>query len=1213
MSATDDMIDQIHAQAQQPVSDPAYKPEDFADRNVFQRMTDLSGFTTPPLKPEIQAKEDARLAWVDRPKTAAPASVPGAADMIDRLHAQTQATKAQAAAAPQGGLGNAVNAGVSSFALPFQNLSARVSANATAPEILNGDEDAKLQQKIQGNQQAMQQNFPNDPNRLSGKVGAAAGNLAAIVPASVAAGPLGTAAMMIPRGFENRSETLDASPDMSEGGKLGYLAGGAALDTAASFLTPGGSASNALGKALPNLGSNLLNAGARVGLNAAVAGPEMMGYNTGENALAASTGVDPNRPLTQGNLEAGITGMVQGGLMSGAHEALGSHASKMIDQLHAQATAGTPNAPEAQPVASNPFAEARAKQEAIPPTEPVSGEESFFDKVKRQGTEAAAKLKGLASEEEGSSKVAQAFVKETVKPSIEASKETLSDLARGLRWTVGRQGGEAADATQGALRYAFAERAQRSDQINDSLGKIERQADKLTPAEQIAMTDAVENKQQQPDPKFQDAVDATRDILDDRLSQIQKRDPEFKGLEDYLGHAYKNPEKASAYLANRAKAPLQGGKDFAKHRFFPTNAEARAAGLENQSNNLFTTQKAKLASMDKWITAFDAKEEVKDYLQDVPKNGRVPEGMATVKDPMFRGKMMPQEMASVITNATDPGMMGHPEWGSTLRFIRGVGNTANQASLSLSGHHALATAINTATSEFAEGLQHAAPGVGFQGDFKPVEAVKKFAHATTLLGPVMRDLMKGTAVQKEWLHPGSTGNPEHVLFNEVLKHQGGRAFISHDYMTNSTDKMMRSFRQGNAIAGVARAPLAAAEMLAKPIMEKMVPKLKAAAMFNMYQKVRAENPTVTDPKAVSKLVGKGWDSIDNRFGEMVYDNKFWNQTAKQAAQLGMRSVGWNAGTVAELGGGAKDTVMGAINAVKGERPEMTHRMAYAAALPILTGIWGAGLKYLFTGTPPQQAKDLWQIPTGEKDRDGKEIRINLPAYTNDVANVAHDFPHNIIPTIANKLNPVVSNTSELLHNKDYFGDKVYQEDDSAGNIAKDVGLHALKAAEPLSVSQFTHAKSFGSAAAAFAGVSQSPKWASTSEAEQEAYKPIHEASQASEGRTTQAQTKHDLTSAKRNNAPDADDQIQAALKANQITPKDAMEIRKNAQEPGGLKGAIMSKSLDARYLMKNVFPKMTPEEIGNNQFAMRRKIAGADIPVEEKQKYQQMLAKAIQQ
>ena len=46
-----------------------------------------------------------------------------------------------------------------------------------------------------------------------------------------------------------------------------------------------------------------------------------------------------------------------------------------------------------------------------------------------------------------------------------------------------------------------------------------------------------------------------------------------------------------------------------------------------------------------------------------------------------------------------------------------------------------------------------------------------------------------------------------------------------------------------------------------------------------------------------------WDSIDNRFGEMVQDNIFWNTTLKQSMQLAMRSYSWNMGTFREIGGG----------------------------------------------------------------------------------------------------------------------------------------------------------------------------------------------------------------------------------------------------------------------------------------------------------------------
>src|SRR6202012_2529325 len=94
---------------------------------------------------------------------------------------------------------------------------------------------------------------------------------------------------------------------------------------------------------------------------------------------------------------------------------------------------------------------------------------------------------------------------------------------------------------------------------------------------------------------------------------------------------------------------------------------------------------------------------------------------------------------------------------------------------------------------------------------------------------------------------------------------------------------------------------------------------------------------------------KAWESVDNRMGQLVYDNLFWNKTAKDLGMLAIRSVGWNLGTVREVIGGVKDWgEFFAKGATPGKKAEFTHRMAYVTALPIVVGTMGAITNTLLT-------------------------------------------------------------------------------------------------------------------------------------------------------------------------------------------------------------------------------------------------------------------------
>src|SRR5262249_9503285 len=135
---------------------------------------------------------------------------------------------------------------------------------------------------------------------------------------------------------------------------------------------------------------------------------------------------------------------------------------------------------------------------------------------------------------------------------------------------------------------------------------------------------------------------------------------------------------------------------------------------------------------------------------------------------------------------------------------------------------------------------------------------------------------------------------------------------------------------------------------------------------------------------VRVAMAKAWDSVDNRLGQMVYDNLFWNKAVKDLSMASVRSLGWNLGTIRELGGGAVDTVLAGKDLATGKKPEFTHRMAYLVAMPMLTGIMGAVAGYLMTGKGPDELRDYFFPKTGELDAQGRPIRLTLPSYMKDV-------------------------------------------------------------------------------------------------------------------------------------------------------------------------------------------------------------------------------------
>jgi hypothetical protein len=130
-------------------------------------------------------------------------------------------------------------------------------------------------------------------------------------------------------------------------------------------------------------------------------------------------------------------------------------------------------------------------------------------------------------------------------------------------------------------------------------------------------------------------------------------------------------------------------------------------------------------------------------------------------------------------------------------------------------------------------------------------------------------------------------------------------------------------------------------------------------------------------------------------GQLVYDNLFWHRTIKDIAAISTRSLGWNLGSFREILGGVKDVSSEAGKAFKGQRPDMTSRIAYVLALPAVTATYGALIGYL-AGHKPKELKDYF-FPVV----DDAGNRVSLPSYMKDI----YSWGHNPLTAAGHKANP----------------------------------------------------------------------------------------------------------------------------------------------------------------------------------------------------------------
>jgi len=238
------------------------------------------------------------------------------------------------------------------------------------------------------------------------------------------------------------------------------------------------------------------------------------------------------------------------------------------------------------------------------------------------------------------------------------------------------------------------------------------------------------------------------------------------------------------------------------------------------------------------------------------------------------------------------------------------------------------------------------------------------------------------------------------------------------------------------------------------IFKEMIPQQKIAAFQRLAKfKVEQLGPNAT-ADAIRAAKQAAWDSIDNRFGSMVYDNLHWNNVFKDLAMIMVRSTGWDFGTLRELGGGVKDYKNWAATLADGKKPAFTTRMAYTASMMATTALIGGMANYLMTGESPKEIADYFFPRTGERDQYNNPLRVNPPSYFKDFHNIwplpgesMQMWGDRMGKVGIGKLNPVPGLVLDLIKNKKWDGSEIYDRNndvmENLDDIARFVGDEVL--------------------------------------------------------------------------------------------------------------------------------------------------------------------------
>ena len=789
--------------------------------------------------------------------------------------------------------------------------------------------------------------------------------------------------------------------------------------------------------------------------------------------------------------------------------------------------------------------------------------------------------------------------------------------------------GPLADITAGALREYGGNLAHRIDLANETLKGASNALMKLSPEDRWAVIHRLETGQQEPNAQMQAYSDTMKEILATKREEIRAlgtgKLEHF--IDDYFPHIWADPEAAAkVFGAATAKNPLEGGKSFLKQRTIPTIQEGMARGLKPITDNPVDMVLLKAREMDKYILAqrFMAEMKEREFVKFVQAGSKAPDGYMRLDDKIARvygnpshpGAMQiegeywaPGEIAGVVNNYLSPGWGGKP----LFKAYMSLANSLNQAQLGISGFHLTTTAVNSATSRLALAIQYASEG-------KVIKAAGLAARTAT--API-ENLVTGSRMLRESIRPGTQGGDIAQMVDEYYR-AGGRMRMDASFRTSYAKNFKAMWKQmtqaptalgkaGGAWGTLWRALPAGLETTMHPTMEWFVPRMKAGVAADMMRFELSKLPEGANVETVRKAIGGALDSVDNRMGQMVYDNLFWNKVVKDLAMAITRSVGWNLGTIREIGGGIVDTGKFAKDAVTpGQKAEFTRRMAFTVAMPVITGMMGATYTYLRTGKAPEDLMSYWFPKTGEQDPQGRDVRINLPGYMKDVFHYAHDP----VGTLEGKANPAITMGIEMLNNKDFFGRDIRNADDPWMQQLIDSAKYVGKTALPISVKQFQVSNaakvSAGEQAVNFFGVTRAPSYMSETPAEQLAGKLAGDkfkspTSPDSDLVVQKQQIQQGLRSGDEQKQLEAEDALDELVDQQKMTQQQAKNLRKGTEHTY-LENAISH--LDAREVMR-VFKQANTAERFEMADTVEKKIESAHLPDDDKDALRQQFEKLL--
>ncbi|MEY2510113.1 MAG: hypothetical protein QOE26_876 [Verrucomicrobiota bacterium] len=618
-------------------------------------------------------------------------------------------------------------------------------------------------------------------------------------------------------------------------------------------------------------------------------------------------------------------------------------------------------------------------------------------------------------------------------------------------------------------------------------------------------------------------------------------------------------------LSYLVRTPMKGKESFRKAKVFDDIMTAVEVGLRPISNNPADLVMGKLAEMDKSIMANQAFRtwEKKGQLVAFDNSGR------PMKQELRRGfnrdewtqindrygtiwhrneetgmlekvgeRWATKPVADIVNNYLSSSLYNNRYFGKLYTGWMATANALNQSQLGWgSAFHAGFTTMEAQVSAGANLL-------------KDIHSVMRGTRSFDDLARTAKDYptafaktaITGDKVLNAWRNPDGVIDPRVAQIVRATELAGAGFKLERGMKTEQSAKVLSDWLSGHKVRAAMRSPVAFTELLAKPIMEELVPRQKAGVFAHLAWRIIEQNPG----KALEDLAPEfrdAWNRVDARLGQVRYDRLFANNTAKNVVQALVRAPGWTGGTIAELGGALKDvgTFVKDWHETGSLPKDIPDRVAYTLSLLVTSAAMNGALTYALTGTAPQ-GKDFLAFRDGGVDEAGNPTRMILPSYMKDI----WAYARHPMDTLLHKSHPLLSIFGDLIQNKDYYGVQVRDPEANAFTQALQSGLHVVKAFTPFWIRGVMQGKTPTAKVLPLIGVMPAPKSMTATPAQELAYE-LHKRQYEGLTKTHAEAEKTKLHSELIKSARSGDMSVRQAVLDGKITRSEAQRLLADAR------------------------------------------------------------------